>query len=93
MAKLATLQLMQSIGARSTKGSPINEETRAPPPLGFPHTMLSVKRVKHNMQLTFIEKLFTNDEIGTNVQTRYLRFKGMSYGSGNYLCDINYVQL
>jgi hypothetical protein len=30
----------------------------APP--GFPHTMLNVKRVKHNMRLAFIEKLFTN---------------------------------
>jgi hypothetical protein len=36
-------------------------------PLGFSHTMLNVKRVKHNMLLTFIEKLFTNREIGTNV--------------------------
>ncbi len=27
---------------------------------GFPHTMLNVKRVKHNMRLAFIEKLFTN---------------------------------
>jgi hypothetical protein len=33
----------------------------------FPHTMLSVKRVKDNMQLAFIEKLSTNREIGTNV--------------------------
>jgi hypothetical protein len=60
---------------------------------GFPHTMLNVKRVKHNMQLAFIEKLFTNREIGTGVQTRYLRFKGMSYESESYLCDINCVQL
>jgi hypothetical protein len=45
------------------------------------------------MQLVFIEKLFTNCKIGTNVQTRYLRFKGMSYESERYLCDINYVQL
>jgi hypothetical protein len=55
--------------------------------------MLSVKKVKHNMWLAFIEKLFTTREIGTNVQTRYLRFKGMSYESETYLCDINYVQL
>jgi hypothetical protein len=54
--------------------------------------MLSVKRVKHNMWLDFIEKLFTNREIGTNVQTRYLCFKGISYESENYLCDISYVQ-
>jgi hypothetical protein len=59
------------------------------PPQGFPHTMLNVKRVKHNMWLDFIEKLFTNREIETNVQTRYLHFKGMSYESENYLCDIN----
>jgi len=69
------------------------QEARAPPPLGFPHTMLSVKRVKDNMQLAFIEKLFTDREIGTSVQTRYLCFKGMSYESKNYLCDISYVQL
>jgi hypothetical protein len=45
------------------------------------------------MRLAFIEKLFTNREIGTSMQTRYLRFKGMSYKSEKYLCDINYVQL
>jgi len=45
------------------------------------------------MRLAFIEKLFTNREIGTNVQTRYLNFKGMSYESEIYLCDINCVQL
>jgi hypothetical protein len=45
------------------------------------------------MRLAFIEKLFTNRKIGTNVQTRHLRFKGMSYKSENYLCDINCVQL
>jgi hypothetical protein len=43
------------------------------------------------MQLVFIEKLFTNREIGTSVQTRYLRFKSMSYESESYLCDIIYV--
>jgi hypothetical protein len=75
-----------------TRG-PINQEVGIPPPLGFPHTILNVKRVKDNMQLTFIEKLFTKCEIGTSVQTRYLCFKGMSYKSERYLCDINYVQL
>ncbi len=45
------------------------------------------------MWLAFIEKFFTNREIGTSVQTRYLRFKGMSYESKNYLCDISCVQL
>jgi hypothetical protein len=39
-----------------------------PHPLqGFPHTLLSVKRVKDNMWVVFIEKLFTNHEIMTNV--------------------------
>jgi len=45
------------------------------------------------MRLAFIKKLFTNYEIGINVQIRYLRFKGMSYKSENYLCDISCVQL
>ncbi len=45
------------------------------------------------MQLAFIEKLFTNPDIETNLQTKYLSFKGMSYKSESYLCDINYVQL
>ncbi len=72
---------------------PINQEVGIPPPLGFPHTMLNVKRVKDNMRLAFIEKFFTNREIGTSVQTRYLRFKGMSYESERYLYDINCVQL
>ncbi len=49
--------------------------------------------MKDNMRLAFIEKLFTNREIRTNVQTRYLRFKGMSYESERYFCDINCVQL
>jgi hypothetical protein len=60
---------------------------------GFPHRMLNVKRVKDNMQLAFIEKVFTNRKIGTSVQTRYLRFKGMSYKSESCLCDISCVQL
>jgi hypothetical protein len=77
MAKLTMLQLVQPVGARSTIRGPINQEVGAPPPLGFPHIMLRVKRVKHNMRLTFIEKLYTNYEIGTNVQTRYLHFRGM----------------
>jgi hypothetical protein len=93
MAELATLQLVQLVNVRSTKRGPINQETGAQPPPGFPHTMLSVKKIKHNMWLAFIEKLFTNCEIGTNVQTRYLHFKGMLYESKSYLCDINYVQL
>ncbi len=93
MAKLAMLQLVQPVGVRSTTRGPINQEARPPPPSSFPHTMLSVKKVKDNMRLAFIEKFFTNYEIGTNVQTIYLRFKGMSYESESYLCDINYVQL
>jgi hypothetical protein len=43
------------------------------------------------MQLAFIEKLFINYKIGTSMQTRYLRFKGMLYESESYLCDINCV--
>jgi hypothetical protein len=74
-------------------GGLINQEARAPPPSGFPHTMLNVKMMKDNMRLAFIEKLFTTCEIGTNMQTRYLRFKGMSYKSENYLYDISCLQL
>jgi len=55
--------------------------------------MLSVEKEKGNMQLVFIEKLFTNRAIETNVQTKYLCFKGMSYESKSYLCDISCVQL
>jgi hypothetical protein len=82
---------MQPVGVRSTIGSPINQEAGAPPPPGFPHTMLSVKKVKDNMRLAFIEKFFTNREIGTSVQTRYLHFKGMLYESESYLCDISCI--
>jgi hypothetical protein len=67
MAKLAALQLVQPVGAKSMTGSSINQEGGAPPPLGFPHTTLSVKRVKDNMRLAFIEKLFTNREIRTSL--------------------------
>jgi len=74
-------RLVQPVGDRSTTKGSINHEIGTPPPLGFPHTVLNVKRVKDNMQLAFIEKLFTNREIGISVQTRYLRFKGMSYES------------
>jgi hypothetical protein len=93
MAKLATLHLMQPVGARFMTRGPINQEAGAPPPSGFPHTMLSVKRVKYNMRLAFIEKLFTNNEIRTSMKTRYFRFKGMSYESESYLCDISCVQM
>jgi hypothetical protein len=55
--------------------------------------MLNVERVKHIMQLAFIEKKFTNREIDINVLTRYLHFKGMSYENKSYSCDINWVQL
>jgi len=44
-------------------------------------------------EAAFIEKFFTNRKIKTSVQTRYLRFKGMSYKSESYLCDIKCVQL
>jgi hypothetical protein len=93
MAKLATLQLVQLVSAKSMTRGPINQEVGAPPLPSFPHTMLSVKRVKHNMQLVFIEKFFMNCKIETSVQIRYLRFKGISYESENYLCDIKCVQL
>ncbi len=92
-AELDMLQLVQLVGTRSTMRGSNNQEARAPPLLGFPHTMLSVERVKDNMQLTFIEKLFTNFTIETNMQIRYLHFKGMSYESESYLCDISCVQL
>jgi hypothetical protein len=72
-------------------GGSINQDSGAPPPLGFPRTMLNVKRVKHNMRLAFIEKLFMNREIMINMQTRYLCFKGMLYKSESYLCDIRCV--
>jgi hypothetical protein len=85
--------LVQPVGGRSMTRGLINQEVGTPPPLSFPHTMLNVKRVKDNMWLAFIEKFFTNREIGTSVQTKYLRFKGMSYESEKYLCDINCVQL
>jgi hypothetical protein len=84
---------VQLVGGRSTTRGSINQEVKTLPFPGFPHIMLNVKRVKDNMRLAFIEKLFTNHEIGTNVQIRYLRFKGMSYQSERYLCDINCVQL
>jgi hypothetical protein len=45
------------------------------------------------MRLAFIEKFFTNHEIGTSVHTRYLRFKGMLYKGESYLCDISCVKL
>jgi hypothetical protein len=79
MVKLVALQLMQPVGVRSMTGGSINQKAGAPPLLSFPHTMLNVKKVKDNMRLAFIEKLFTNCEIETSVQTRYLCFKGMSY--------------
>jgi hypothetical protein len=93
MAELAALQLVQSVGTKSAVKSPTNQKVGAPPPLDKPHIMLNVERVKDNMRIAFIEKFFTNRAIRTNVQTRYLRFKGMSYESENYLCDISYVQL
>jgi hypothetical protein len=67
MAKLVALQLVQPVGVRSMTGGPINQEVGTPPPPSFPHTMLSVKRVKDNMWLAFIEKLFTNLEIRTSM--------------------------
>ncbi len=76
MAKLTTLQLVQLVGAKSTTKGPINQEVGAPPPSGFPHTMLSVKRVKHNMQLAFIEKFFSNYKIRNQCGDKILMFQG-----------------
>jgi hypothetical protein len=67
MANLATLQLVQPVGTRFATRGPINQEAGAPPLLGFPHTMLSVKRVKDNMRLAFIKRFFTNRTIDINV--------------------------
>ncbi len=58
MAKVATLQLVQLVGARSVARSMTNQEAGTPPPQGFPHTMLNGKRVNDNMRLAFIEKFF-----------------------------------
>jgi len=60
-------RLVQTIGGRSTMRGPINQKVSTPPPPSFPHTMLNVKMVKDNMQPAFIEKFFTNREIGTSV--------------------------
>jgi len=66
-AELVAVQLVQPINTRSATRDPTNQEARAPPPPGFPHTMLSVEKVNDNMQLAFIEKFFTNREIKINV--------------------------
>jgi hypothetical protein len=87
--KMATQELAPGGGRFSTSDLTVIRNS----PSKFPHTMWHVKRVKHNMQLAFIEKLFTNHEIGTSVQTRYLHFKGMLYKSKSYLYDISCVQL
>jgi hypothetical protein len=68
MIELAGLQLVQPVGTRSVARGPTNQEVGASPPLGFPHTMLNVERVKNNLRLAFIEKLFTNRTIETNMQ-------------------------
>jgi hypothetical protein len=64
MAKLVMLQLVQPVSARFMTRGPINQEVGAPPLLGFLHTMLSVKRVKDNMRLTFIKKLLLTAKLG-----------------------------
>jgi hypothetical protein len=79
-AQLTMLTMGKKYWARSVKkwllkNQPQEVASSLPPiqlslettPPGFPHTMLSVKRVKHNMRLTFIEKLFTNGDIETSV--------------------------
>ncbi len=82
---------MQLVGVKFAVGGMPYQEAGAPPLPVSLHTMLNVERVRDNMRLAFIGKLFTNHEIETNVQTRYLRFKGMSYESKSYLCDISCV--
>ncbi len=66
-AELVAVQLVQLVNTRSAARDSTNQKARAPPPPGFPHTMLSVEKVNNNMRLAFIEKLFTNREIRTNV--------------------------
>jgi hypothetical protein len=58
---------VQLVGTRYLTRGLTNQEDGAPPLPGFPHTMLSVEKVKDNMQLAFIEKLFTNRAIRINV--------------------------
>jgi len=40
------------------------EEARAPPPSGFPHTMLNVKRVKDNVQLLSLKNSLPTVRLG-----------------------------
>jgi hypothetical protein len=67
----------------------------------FSFFWLKISRFLEDLGRLFVVFLFwnhhisligSNHEIGINVQTRYLRFKNMSYESKNYLCDINCVQ-
>jgi hypothetical protein len=51
MAELVALQLVQLVGARSTAKGPTNQEVGAPPPPGFPRTMLNVENMKDNISL------------------------------------------
>ncbi len=51
-AELAVLQLLQPVGTRSTTKGLTNQEAGAPPPPGFPHTMLIVKSMKDNSVAT-----------------------------------------
>ncbi len=65
MAELAALQLVQSIGVRFTTRGPTKQEVGAKPPPSFRNIVLNIKKVKNNMWIAFIEKLFINYEIGT----------------------------
>ncbi len=47
----------------------------------------------HLTPLVGVRGCVESHEIETNVETRYFRFKGMSYKNESYLCDINCVQL
>ncbi len=47
--RLGCATLVQLVGTRFASRGLTNQEVRAPPPPGFPHTMLNVERVKDNM--------------------------------------------
>ncbi len=53
MVELVVLQLVQLVNARSATKGLTNQEVKAPPFLGFPHTMLNVERVKDNIKPSF----------------------------------------
>ncbi len=62
--ELATTSALQVVIVQLLFPTCIAEASPSP---GFPRAMLNVERVKDNMQLAFIENLFTNRAIETNV--------------------------